>query len=88
MVPKVTFTDLYNGSSYIPVTYQHRNDYYVPDYKDIQNGWICGMYVTDEALGGYGEERTEYLAATVTLDDWHAALPGTYTATMTFEFYE
>jgi len=80
---KVTFTNLYNGSSYIPVSYQRKVD---SDYFNIENGWTCGMYVIDEALG-YGEERTEDLAATVTLDDWHAASPGTYTATMTFSFY-
>ena len=84
-------TNLINGENEIPVSYC----FYLHDYDtEAQKAGPFSLDETDMAVchtDGYyssgvpGNYKLKYYAR-VTAGDWGAAAPGTYTATMTFEF--
>ena len=78
---KTTITDLSNGSSTIPVTY---SAWLHGTALSFSNGTIKQVYETD---GTNTEDWTWTITARISASDWLAAAPGTYTATMTFNFY-
>ncbi len=72
---KISYTDLTCGSSTIPVQYKM-------DGNAIANGvTVCVYNPTKD------EYYTSSFTAKVTASNWSDASPGTYTATITFDFY-